>query len=82
MQQTVATADVIGAWVVCVLLIVAALVFWHIQVYLNHPRRRELNERWFDEFEQHLWQRYQDRELAWRYTALEGHFQDQSEYKG
>ena len=60
------------------LVAIAIGVFIQVQAYINDPQRPELNEEWFRSFDEHQRQRYQQRELSWRVTALTGHFSDQS----
>ena len=55
----------------------AVLVFWHIQAYLADPRRHELNEAWFAQFEEFMRRKYRDPELRGRVHALDGHFHNQ-----
>ena len=61
--------------ILCMMLVGASLiVFVLIQLYLNDPRRRELNERWFAEFLSNQQRRYSEHDLGWRIYALTGLF--------
>jgi hypothetical protein len=61
---------------IAALAVLATLVFWNIQVYLHDPRRRELNDAWFTQFEEHIRKRYQDPELEQRVHVMERQFED------
>jgi hypothetical protein len=58
----------------CAAVAAAVAVFVHIQLYLNHPLRRQLNEEWFAVFEASRARRYRSGELDWRLAALSGHW--------
>jgi hypothetical protein len=55
----------------CAALVVGAVVlFVFVQIYLNSPLRRQLNDLWFAEFQRNLQQRYSEPELNWRVNAI------------
>ena len=60
-------------------LLAATVVFVRVQLYLNDPLRRQLNEEWFAVFEENRARRYLDGELDWRLAALRGHWAGQPE---
>jgi hypothetical protein len=62
------------------LVAIAIGVFIQVQAHINDPQRHRLNEEWFTSFNEHQRQRYQQRELSWRVTALTGHFSNESRH--
>jgi len=77
MYQTLQDFDTALATLIVVLIAVAVVLFVRIQAYMENPRRKEINEEWFADFEANLRQRYRaDKELSWRMHILEEQFHD------
>jgi hypothetical protein len=53
---------------------VAIGVFIAVQAWLNSPQRREFNQAWFAQFEDHMRQSYANKGLAWRTLDMASHF--------
>jgi len=57
-----------------VLGVVAVLVFIQVWAYYEDPDRKEINDEWFEAFEEYVKERYREGGLGWRAGDLSMHF--------
>jgi hypothetical protein len=62
--------------------ITAVFTFIQIQLWMHNPRRRQLNEEWFKQWENYRRSRYNTREMLDSIEGFSEHFHRESRHIG